>query len=217
MYTLLLVLIGCPPEKPVGLDTSLPDSSTTDDSGDSGTDDSVTAPDSDGDGTPDDEDCAPDDPAIHPEAAEVCDGIDQDCDGTADNGLLETLYADGDGDGYGAGAASESCPAAGLSSSGDDCDDADSAVSPGADEVCDGIDNDCSGGTDEGLTGTLYPDVDGDGWGESGGAGTVGCLDTPGMVNNDGDCDDGNPFAYPGQLERLYRLVRRQRRRWLGR
>ena len=47
---------------------------------------SVTAPDSDGDGTPDDADCAPLDGSIHPGAAELCDGQDNDCDGEVDEG-----------------------------------------------------------------------------------------------------------------------------------
>lgn len=44
--------------------------------------------DSDGDGTPDSLDCAPYDPAIHPGALEICNGLDDDCDGLIDEGAL---------------------------------------------------------------------------------------------------------------------------------
>jgi hypothetical protein len=43
---------------------------------------------------------------VRPSAAEACNGIDDDCDASIDDGLtIYTSYADGDGDGYGAGAA----------------------------------------------------------------------------------------------------------------
>lgn len=44
--------------------------------------------DSDEDGTPDASDCAPEDAEIHPGAAELCDNIDNDCDGTVDAGAI---------------------------------------------------------------------------------------------------------------------------------
>jgi hypothetical protein len=52
-------------------------------------------PDSDGDGDPDDSDCAPDDPSIHHGAAELCNGIDDDCDGVLGDGETDE---DGNGD-----------------------------------------------------------------------------------------------------------------------
>ncbi len=74
-------------------------------------------------------DCDDGDPNIHPGATEVCDGVDNDCDGLADEPVDE------DQDGYLATACG-----------GDDCDDEDADVNPGADEVCDdGVDNDCDG------------------------------------------------------------------------
>ncbi len=42
------------------------------------------APDTDGDGDPDPTDCAPDDASIHAGAVDVCNGLDDDCDGVAD-------------------------------------------------------------------------------------------------------------------------------------
>ncbi len=68
-------------------------------------------------------------------------------------------YADRDGDGYGDRAdAVEACRApAGRVDNGDDCNDTDPAIHPGAEELCDGVDNDCSGRVDDGLPINLTP------------------------------------------------------------
>ncbi len=97
-------------------------------------------------------DCDDGDPAIHPGAGEVCDEIDNDCDGTADEGLaVSVYYPDGDGDGYGEseGAVAGCGPPDGYADEGGDCDDSLALVHPGAVEICvDGLDNDCDGDTD---------------------------------------------------------------------
>jgi hypothetical protein len=93
---------------------------------------------------------------IHPGASETCNSLDDDCDGTVDDGATgaATWYADADGDGYGdASSTTTSCSMpGGYVASGTDCDDADSAVNPGATEVGNGIDDDCDGSIDEDLT-----------------------------------------------------------------
>ena len=49
-------------------------------------------------------DCNDGNPAVHPGATEVCNGIDDDCNGQVDDGLVFTrYYPDADGDGYGTG------------------------------------------------------------------------------------------------------------------
>ena len=120
-------------------------------------------------------DCDDSDPAVFPGATETCNSIDDDCDGTADDGI------DLDGDGY-------------TGCGGDDCDDANSSIYPGAVETCNSVDDDCDGTADDGV------DADGDGYD---GCGGDDCDDTDAGVNPgatdvcdnvDVDCDgvDGN-------------------------
>lgn len=84
---------------------------------------------------------------------------------------------------------------------GDDCDDADGAVYPGADEVCDDKDNDCDGDTDEDAidVGSWFADADADGYGDP--TPVVGC-DAPALSADNGeDCDDADATVYPGAAE----------------
>ncbi len=148
-------------------------------------------------------DCNDGNPAINPLAIEVCDGVDNNCNGTADEGLLSTYYADGDGDGYGAGAAILACTQpANTSTTDNDCDDNNNAVNPGALEVCNGIDDDCDGTADDGLTFlTYYVDADVDGFGDASATGVSSCNPIAGSVTNNGDCNDANNAIYPGATE----------------
>ena len=57
--------------------------------------------DSDGDGYIDSDDCAEDNASVFPGQEEICDGIDNNCDGQIDEGVLLTFYWDSDGDGVG--------------------------------------------------------------------------------------------------------------------
>ncbi len=151
-------------------------------------------------------DCDDTDPAIHPGAAESCDGVDRDCDGLTDHddpdSPAPTGFLDEDLDGWG-GPIATSC-AVGVVSIGGDCDDTDAAVSPGADEECDGIDNDCDGrfdSEDSSLVGgsTWYSDADGDGFG--GDTVRTGCVPPPEYVATAGDCDDGSAQVNPSAIE----------------
>ena len=97
-------------------------------------------------------DCDDQDPDSNPDATEVCDGADNDCDGTADEDASDALsfYVDADGDGYGDdGSVVSACELTdGLAEEAGDCDDTEAAAYPGAPEVCDGVDNDCDGSSD---------------------------------------------------------------------
>ena len=177
-------------------------------------DDSVDI-DADGDGFPASLDCDDGDSAVNPDAEEVADSVDNDCDGVADE-YLDLL--DGDGDGW-SGAAG-------------DCDDANADVSPGASEVLgDAVDNDCDGLADETAQ---QDDADGDGYSpEEGDCDDAndeiypGATEIPDAKDNDcngffddttewfdddgdglnetsGDCDDADPTVYPGATDTWY-------------
>jgi hypothetical protein len=103
-------------------------------------------------------DCDDTDPAVHPMAAEQCDGVDQDCDGELDEDPIHATvyYLDADGDGHGqidsddwreCAPSRKLCqPMDGWALTPDDCDDDDETVHPEAEEVCgDGVDQDCDG------------------------------------------------------------------------
>jgi len=82
---------------------------------------------------------------IHKGVIEVCDEIDNDCDGDVDEGLESMrVYEDLDGDGHGAGEELGVCSDKGYVHNSDDCDDSNADIHPGAaDEAGDGVDSDC--------------------------------------------------------------------------
>jgi hypothetical protein len=148
------------------------------------------------------DDCDDSRVGVHPDAPEVCNAIDDDCDSATDEALLSSYTADCDGDHYGAGtptvqcaapvAAPAACPAGSWVTVSGDCDDADSAVSPARAEVCDaaGRDEDCE-------PATLGPDGDGDG------VVSVWCCDTQpdGNLLCGNDCDDRHSAVHPAAVE----------------
>ena len=146
--------------------------------------------DADNDGWGQDQDCNDADPMIFPTQDEICDEVDNDCDGEVDEAAIDmtTFFTDSDGDGFGDGDAEvQACgEGEGVVADNTDCDDTDDAIHPDATEVCDSIqtDEDCDGAaddlddsTDESTMLRWYIDADQDGYGDELDAGILACVD----------------------------------------
>ena len=198
-----LFVLSCVPEKNEDSASSSPETPSDDSAGEQGTpaddsaaptddsadpDDDLT--DADEDGYLSDVDCDDLDPNVHPDAIEVCDDIDNDCDflvDDADDSLDPdsrfVWYADGDGDGYG----NVDYPLAACTAPENyvpdahgmfDCDDSDARYNPGAAET------DCADPNDYNCDGSVgYADADGDGW--------AACQ----------ECHDLDADIHPGAIE----------------
>ncbi len=141
-------------------------------------------------------DCDDTMPSVNPAASEAPNGIDEDCDGTIDEG---TVVYDDDGDGY-----CEAPPCVNTANTDSDCNDGDYSINPGRTEICsDGIDQNCNGQLNEqNASGcrNFYYDGDGDGYGVSSPAGQCWCDSGAGAytADNTNDCYDSNASAHPG-------------------
>jgi hypothetical protein len=156
----------------------------------------------------DNTDCDDTNALINPAMSELCNGIDDNCSGTADDGIpYYTYYLDTDGDGYGDAASSlyicEATAPENYVSSSLDCDDSNADINPAASEICNDLDDNCNGIVDEGLPYfTYYADADGDGYGNPGSPLLVCFTTSPsGYVTDNTDCDDTNAGIYPGADE----------------
>ncbi|MBX2796696.1 MAG: hypothetical protein KTR31_03470 [Myxococcales bacterium] len=167
-------------------------------------------------------DCDDGNAMINPLVREVCNGVDDDCDGRADDQdegvdptTRITFYRDRDEDTFGNPLDTvRRCAAPPrFVSNAEDCDDRNDLINPDAQEVCDNVDNDCDTLVDDydddpnsdlnGSTSTIDPsgqillpaDSDCDGFGDPK-LEALACRSTPCYgVNNDLDCDDADPWA----------------------
>ncbi|MFM1771028.1 MAG: hypothetical protein RLZZ71_170, partial [Bacteroidota bacterium] len=128
-------------------------------------------------------DCDDNNAAVNAASTEVCNGIDDNCNGQIDEGVLNTYYADVDGDGYGdAGSSVQACSApTGYVTNNTDCNDASASINP---------------------TTVWYLDADGDGYYVST---SVSCT-SPGANYNtiggiNGDCNDSNSAINAAAIE----------------
>lgn len=184
----------------------------------------VVCPDADGDGYAADVDCNDLNPTVYPGAEETCDGFDNDCNGTVDEGCQTCTDSDHD-----------SFFAQAQCGTRVDCDDTNRMVNPGAVESCDGIDNDCDAMVDEDFdrdrdgfavcggdcddgnprVNPAVPELCNDGIDNNcNGQAEEGCLtcsdrDGDGFFGREGcgtavDCDDDNRFKSPGLAENCF-------------
>ena len=188
---LFSLLVACPEEPKEGTspdssnDTALPDTALPD----TALPDTGTSIDNDGDTYSAAEDCNDHDADIHPGAEELCDGQDNDCDGSIDEGVpvdATAWYADADGDGYGTDTDPQTActEPRGYSEYGGDCDDTNATFHPGAQE------SDCTDPLDYNCDGSVgYADADSDGF-----AACEDCDDNDALTYEDAEetCDDAD-------------------------
>ena len=150
-------------------------------------------PDADGDGFHaewcGEDDCDDQDDLVHPGAEELCDGLDNDCNGAVDDGIDSGGLACNTGMLGPCAAGRTECVYGAFTCV---------ALMPPQPELCDALDNDCDGTIDDGpglcepgqlcVQGVCVddgcPDADDDGW-----------------TTCDGDCDDSLADVYPGATE----------------
>jgi hypothetical protein len=139
---------------------------------------------------------------------EVCNGVDDDCDGQTDEDAVScvTYYLDSDGDGWGSMSSQCLCGPSGTyrTTKPGDCNDGNPAVNPGATETCgNGQDDNCNASqNDDGALGCTpyWTDADADEWGTE----PSRCLCTPDgslPATKGGDCNDGDANISPAAMD----------------
>lgn len=147
-------------------------------------------------------DCADGDRARNPDAEELCNGNDDNCDMTVDEGCAcagDESRACGELDDGGAILTTGECEAGTQQCVDGSWQGCEGAVGRQP-ETCNQLDDDCDDKTDEGVTLQRFADVDGDGFGKAQLADA--CALGTGVAGQGGDCDDANDHAYPGARER---------------
>jgi len=133
-------------------------------------------------------DCNDGDAAIKPGVTEICDGIDNNCNGTTDEGVLTTFYRDMDNDGFGNPSnTTQACSLpSGYVTDNTDCNDNSTIEKPGQ---------------------VWYKDTDNDGYAQTGASPLTQCARPVGykvaaeLTATTGDCNDGDAAIKPGVTE----------------
>jgi|GEM_PF-4040211 len=143
-------------------------------------------------------DCDDTSASIFPGASEICNGVDDSCDGQVDEGVLIPFFRDTDGDQF--GTSTDVLPAcsvpAGFANVDGDCDDNNASINPNAVESCNGLDDNCNVEVDEGVTETFFADSDGDLYGDPSTT-QEACSVPAGYSTDNTDCDDTNVLINP--------------------
>jgi hypothetical protein len=150
-------------------------------------------------------DCNDNNASININASEICNGLDENCNGQADDGLVFiNYYLDLDLDGFGSlNTLENACvQPIGFVTNALDCNDASSYVNPDAIEICNGLDEDCNGENDNSVVfATFYEDADGDTYGDPTTGQDFCLIPNELFVANGNDCDDANAQVNPGVTE----------------
>jgi len=148
------------------------------------------------------QDCDDSNIDINPNSKEICNGLDDNCNGMIDENVKQKCYQDYDSDGYGSDKNSLFacvCPS-GYVLKNMDCNDLDPNIYPTAFERCNDIDDNCNFQIDESVKTVYYRDMDGDGYGFEKQQ-IQSCFQPEGWTANKDDCDDHNRLIFPGAIE----------------
>ena len=152
-----------------------------------------------------DTDCNDDEFLVNANAQEICNDLDENCNGQADDGLVFiNYYVDFDLDGFGSSDTIQNACSqpSGFVSNNLDCNDISFCVNAAAIEICNGLDDDCNGAVDNGIVfATFYADADGDSYGDPATGQDFCLIPTELFVANGDDCNDTNATINPAATE----------------